>query len=56
MAYMPGMLVCWLRGEPMLQAAVGGALVIDPQAAHRVMDGGENFHRRGARIDARNFS
>ena len=34
------------------QSAGGGAFVIDPQTAHRVMDGGENFHRHFARIDA----
>ena len=34
------------------QAALGRALVVDPQAAHRVVDGRENLHRHVARIDA----
>ena len=46
------MFVSWLRGEPISQAAGGGALVVDPQAAHRVMDGREDLHRHVARIDA----
>ena len=29
--------------------------VIDPHAAHRIMDGGKDFHRRVARIDALEF-
>ena len=46
------MLVCWLRGEPITRPPVGGALVVAPQPAHRVVDGREDLHRHVARIDA----
>ena len=36
----------WLRGEPGDKPAVGRPFVVDPQAAHRVVDGGEDLHRR----------
>ncbi len=35
-----------------LEPAVGGPLVVGPQAAHRVVDGREDLHRHVARIDA----
>ena len=37
------------RAEP--QAAGGRPLVIDPQSAHRIVDGGEDLHRRLAWVD-----
>jgi hypothetical protein len=37
------------------QAAFGVALVIAPQAAHRIMHGGKNLHRGVPRIDALEF-
>ena len=44
------MLVCWFRGEPMSRPPVAVGLVVDPQAAHRVVHRGEDLHRHLAGI------
>ena len=46
------MLVAWLRGEPTTSEPSRVLLEVDPQAAHRVVDGGEDLHRVLVRIDA----
>ena len=37
------------------QPALAVGFVIDPQSAHRIVDGGEDFHRHFARIDPLEF-
>ena len=45
---------CWWRAARR-KPPVGRALVVHPQAAHRVVDGREDLHRHVARVDALEF-